>query len=574
MKININRNILWTTLFTDFLVKSGIKYACISPGSRNTPLTFAIASEKKIKSFPIIDERTSGFFALGIAKGTGLPVVILTTSGTATAELYPAIIEAYQSRVPLIICTSDRPAYLRNTGANQTINQKDIYKNHIRYSADLPLPSPDKISLSTLLNSSFEAIKTAVNLGKGPVHLNFQFEKPFEPDTITDTINDSLIEFAYNLSDKLLSKKNSELNYNNGEFKLNRIDLITVGAGIFNDEFKLLLKKLSSEYNIPIFADANSGLRFSKTEIPNLISNYEALIRSNRFSDLYSPENVLHFGRNLTSQNLEEFLVKSKVKRIIVNEFGDRFDTTKKAEIIKCEPEYFLKYLLREKILSVSSTLLEKLKTLDHRIESIKTEIFRSDLNEVNLILQLIDLIPENSNLFIGNSLPVRDLDFFAPKINKSITVFQNRGASGIDGIISTAAGISMASKKPTYLIIGDLSFYYDLNSLLIIKKFNIPVKIILINNQGGGIFNYLPVSRYKKIFKDYFLTPSELNFGDISKAFGIKYKLVKSLSDYKKSILNSKKLKSSLILEVRTNSLFTKSLKEKFWSETGQIFV
>lgn len=569
MKIKVNRNILWTTLFTDFLVRSRIKYACISPGSRSTPLTFAIANEKKLKAFPIVDERSSGFFALGIAKATNSPVVIVTTSGTATAELYPAIIEAYQSRVPLIICTADRPFYLRNTGANQTINQKNIYKNHIRFFAELPLPFPEKKNLKRLLTSVNEAIKTAVLLDKGPVHLNFQFEKPFEPNAITDTIDESVVSYANNFSESLLTKNNSEIFNQTLDFNIHSIDLITVGSGKLDNNFIQQLNRFATKNHIPIFADANSGLRFSKKAIPNLISNYEALIRNKDFKKFFSPKTVIHFGRNLTSQNLEEFIVRSKAKRIIVNEHGDRFDSTKKAKVIKFNPEFFLQSLINQSTGKASTDKLIYLKKLDSKIEVIKSKTFTNSLNEVNVILELLELIPENSNLFIGNSLPVRDLDFFSSVKNKGIRVFQNRGASGIDGIIATALGIAHSSKQQTYLVIGDLSFYYDLNSLLTARRFDIPLKIILINNNGGRIFEYLPISKQKEIFGRYFITRINVNFRKVAESFGISYKLIKSFSSYRKEIINSNKLKSCLILEVRTDSLFTKSLKEKFWSET-----
>lgn len=572
MKIKVNRNILWATLFTDFLVKSGVKYACISPGSRSTPLTFAIASEKKIKSFPVVDERTSGFLALGIAKATNSPVVIVTTSGTATAELYPAIIEAYQSRVQLIICTADRPDYLRNTGSNQTINQKNIYKNHIRFFAELPLPFPDKKNLKILLTSAYEAIITSILFDKGPVHLNFQFEKPFEPDSITDTVDESLLEFADSFSGSLLSGKALTIDNLKSEIKVRSIDLITVGAGLFDKRFIQLLSKLSAKLNIPIFADANSGLRFSKKEIPNLISNYEALVRRKDFKKFFLPGIVIHFGRSLTSQNLEDFIVQSKAKRIVVNEHGDRFDSTKKAKIIKSQPEVFIEELLNKKLEKSSSDILNYLRDSNNKIESVKEKIFENSLNEVNVILQLLELIPEDSNLFIGNSLPVRYLDFYAPIQNKKINVFQNRGASGIDGIISTAIGVALASGKQTYLVIGDLSFYYDLNALLLAKKFAIPIKIILINNNGGRIFNYLPISKQKEIFQKYFVTPVNIDFKKISESFGVSYELIKSLNEYKKLIVNSNKSNSCLILEVRTDSNFTKSLKEKFWNATKKI--
>lgn len=574
MKIKVNKNIFWTNLLTDFFVKAGIKYACISPGSRSTPLTFSIASEKKIKSFPIVDERSSAFFALGLAKASDSPVVIVTTSGTATAELYPAIIEAYQSRVSLFICTADRPSFLRNTGSNQTINQKNIYKNHIRYFAELPLPSTDKKNIKTLLNKAAESFFIANYYDKGPVHLNLQFEKPFEPDSVTDEVNDDLISFAYEYIEKLLIGNAKVETKPIENFSCEQISLITVGAGKTDKEFVKLIDKLSSKYNIPVFADVNSGLRFSRNRIKNLISNYEAIFRNSSLSNKVKLETVLHFGRNLTSQTLEDFIVKSKAKRIVVNEFGDRFDSTKKAQIIKAEPKEFLNKIFHSGLKKSSEEILSSLKVFDKKFESIKQKIFRSSLNEVNVILELLEKIPSGSNLFAGNSLPVRDLDFFSSVNEKEIKVYQNRGASGIDGIISSALGVALASKRETYLVIGDLSFYYDLNSLLLAQQFDIALKIILINNNGGAIFNYLPISRYKEIFSKYFLTPVKYDIKKISEAFGVHYKLVKSLSEYKKALSGAKKTNSCLILEVKTDSLFTKQLKDKFWNLSKEILL
>ncbi|WP_337866001.1 2-succinyl-5-enolpyruvyl-6-hydroxy-3-cyclohexene-1-carboxylic-acid synthase [Ignavibacterium sp.] len=573
MKIKVNKNILWTNLLTIFFVKAGIKFACISPGSRSTPLTFSIASEKKIKSFPIVDERSSAFFALGLSKASDSPVVIVTTSGTATAELYPAIIEAYQSRIPLIICTADRPAYLRNTGSNQTINQKNIYKNHIRYFAEISLPSTNKKNIKTLLNQAAESLFIAKFKDRGPVHLNFQFEKPFEPDSITDEVNDNIISFAYEYIEKLLLTDVKVETKPIENFSFEQVSLITVGAGKTDKEFLKLIDKFSSSYNIPVFADVNSGLRFSNHSIKNLISNYEALVKNSFFKNKFKFGKVLHFGRNLTSQSLEDYIVKSKAKRIVVNEFGDRFDSTRKAEIIKYKPKEFIHKILQSGLKKSSVEIFASLKVLDKKIESIKQKIFSSSLNEVNIILELVGRIPAGSNLYVGNSLPVRDLDFFSSRIENEIRVYQNRGASGIDGIISSALGVALASKKETYLVIGDLSFYYDLNSLMIAKQFEIPLKIILINNNGGAIFNYLPISKSQKIFDKYFLTPVHYDIKKICEAFGANYKLVKSLNEYKKSILSAKKTNSCLILEVKTNSLFTKQLKDKFWNLSKEIF-
>ena len=187
-KIKVNRNILWAETFVEVLVNAGVKFACISPGSRSTPLTYAFTTNKKIRSFSIIDERSSGFFALGLAKTSRHPVVLVCTSGTAAAEFYPAIIEAYQSKIPLIVCTADRPPELQNVGANQTINQDNIYTNHIRWFNNAGLPQATTKGLTKIAKIAKQAtIECCIN-HIGPVHINFPFKEPFEPDSFTDEV--------------------------------------------------------------------------------------------------------------------------------------------------------------------------------------------------------------------------------------------------------------------------------------------------------------------------------------------------------------------------------------------------
>ncbi|MCS7054318.1 MAG: thiamine pyrophosphate-binding protein, partial [Ignavibacterium sp.] len=206
--LNINRNIYWSNLFLDFVCNLGLKYACISPGSRSTPLTYSFATNNRIKSFPIIDERSSAFFALGLSKYSRLPAIIITTSGTAVAETYPAIIEAYQSRTPLVICTADRPSRLRNTGANQTINQNNIFKNHIRFFFDIPTLDINKKNIKYFLNKIAEGFEICLFRNVGPIHFNFQFDKPFEPNNYTDKISIEIIDYSL----KMLLEKIKSLN--------------------------------------------------------------------------------------------------------------------------------------------------------------------------------------------------------------------------------------------------------------------------------------------------------------------------------------------------------------------------
>jgi len=581
MLIKINRNYFWANIFFDQLAECGVKYACISPGSRSTPLTYALSQNKKIKSYVIVDERTSGFFALGIAKQTNSPVIVVTTSGTAAAELYPAIIEAYQNRVPLIVCTADRPIYLQNSGANQTINQENLYNNHTRLFYDTSLPVIKLKKIKKLKIAAIKAFNICSHRNIGPVHINIPFEKPLEPDSFTDEIEEKIL--LESLPDELTTKLNQQsklvqqvdLKKFTDLFKKNQNVLITVGAGHFSDSFYSLIENFSVKFSLPVFADASSGLKFKTNPLSNLISNYDALIRSESFLKLFSPRFILHFGRTLTSSGLEHYYASVKPKGFIINRFGDLHDPSRKFKVIRISEELFLQNIIKsvEAKQNDISEHLKNLKYLDQGIEKIKTETFTiaKKINETGVLLSVIDSIPPNSNLMIGNSIPIRDLDFFSSTVNKNIKVFENRGASGIDGITSTALGICEQSKNPTYLVVGDLSFYYDINSFLIAKQYNIPLITVLINNNGGAIFKFLPISGYKNVFDKYFLTSTNLSFKKLSEAFDIDYKELKSQLDILNHIKVSSVRKKPAVFEIKTNSDSSLLLRKKYWKKSNK---
>lgn len=566
MKKEVNKNISYAQLFINQLVELGVKFACISPGSRSTPLTLAAANNKKLKKYVIADERSSGFFALGLAKSSDSPVLIITTSGTAAAELYPAIIEAYYSRVPLIVCTADRPVKLRNSGANQTINQKYLYANHIRFLKDARLPSLTLSRLKKLKSLSYTAFIISSEQDKGPVHINFPFEKPFEPSIKTGSINKKDLETLHNWKPKLsFGKKNSTQIKVVIPKEIEKADkiLITVGPGKFSKEFIEKIKRISNKFSIPVFADALSGLRFNHSK--NFFINYDAFLRSENLFKKLRPGIVIHFGRSLTSTVLEEFIGKANL-RIIVNEFKDNFNPSlSTSKIIKCEPTNFLINLERLKI-KIDQNWLNEIKRIDNKTEAVKHKFFISSgkLSEPKVIFELFRLLPEKTNLFIGNSTPVRDVEFFASSFNKKLNLFFNRGASGIDGITSSALGVAAQSKLPIYLLTGDLSFYHDLNSLWLCKNYKIPLKIILINNNGGGLFNFLPIKKEEIDFKQYFQTPLDLDIKKIAAAFGIKYNQVNSVKDFSSAI---KRYKTDVvILEIKTNAEESVQLRKRYW--------
>lgn len=581
MKKKVNRNNLWTRIFVDQLAELGVQHACISPGSRSTPLTYVLARHRKIKSFVHYDERSSAFFALGLAKVTGKPVLVVTTSGTAVAELYPAIIEAYQQRTPLIVCTADRPAELIGTGANQTINQHNIFKNHIRWFRDLGLSSISEVGFHHLQKIAIRAYRTSLIEDRGPVHLNFPFGKPLEPFSYTDKVGKRILKIKPHRSGKYGNKAIYSAIEKNILFKklVSKIietdkGLILAGPFEFDSQAIKKIKELSSFLNYPIIADGISQIRFGVgKKDKSVISNFNSILSSEKFIEEHSPEIIIHFGRTPTSSFLESFLENTNAKRYLVNAFGDDHDPIRNASgNFKTDTAEFCDLLLsalkEERYDRKKSDWLKNIVKADEISEKIKSRIIDSAKfpNEPSVITETIKMVPSGANLFIGNSLPVRDWDYFASKMSKRVIVHFNRGASGIDGVTSTALGIA-AKKSPAILITGDLSFLHDLNSLTLAVSYSIPILIIVINNNGGGIFESLPIATKDKHFEKFFVTPHNLELGEIVKSFGINYQLINSRRSLQRQIKSSLLKKIPTVLEVKTDAFKSVELRNKIFN-------
>ncbi len=588
MNYKINRNTLWTETFVHELVSAGVKYACISPGSRNTPLTLAFANNKNIKSYVLIDERSAAFFALGLAKSSNSPVALVCTSGTATAEFYPAIIEAYQQRVPLIVCTADRPPELLDVGANQTINQNNLYKNHIRWFVDLGLPEPTTRRFKHIKSTARRAVYESFVRSRGPVHLNFPFRKPFEPEFHTDEIEKDVIDFAKKNGDKKKDFVEAEETKNVKDEKwfkqitsqILSIEngLIIVGPENYTPHFPQNIARLAAKLGYPILADGCSNIRFGKHDKRLIISNFDAFLRSESFAKKIRPDFILHFGRTITSKALDTFLEKCSAPRYMINDYGDWFDPSNKSlAALDCKPFLFCERMnefLEENNFQRNQTeWLNTFLNADNIAGKIKAQIIdkSSALNEPAITSEVLNLLPDDSQIMISNSMPVRDFDYFASNSDKRLAIFNNRGASGIDGITSTALGIKAGKNKPTVLITGDLAFYYDVNGMLAASKYSLPLTIVLINNNGGGIFEILPISNYGKVFKDYFVTPHNLDFSHFVKAYNGNYKKVKTRDEFRTAFKNSFKKKNFTVIEVQTNASKSLEQRKKFWNEVSK---
>ncbi len=582
MKIKVNRNILWSKIFIDQLAALGVQHASISPGSRSTPLTYVLSKNRKIKSFINIDERSSAFFALGLAKATGKPVIVVTTSGTAVAELYPAIIEAYQQRTPLIICTADRPPELLRTGANQTINQHNIFRNHIRWFRDLGSPSINETGFHHLQKIAIKSYQISLTEERGPVHLNFPFRKPLEPFSYTDEVSRKIFRLK---PQKYVNKKTMRSSNDSEIIRITRrlIDelikydkgIIIAGPMEFDRELINSIKKLSALLKYPVSADGLSQLRFNiNKKEKNIISNFNSILKSENFVKEHEPDVIIQFGRTPTSSVLESLLEETNANRYLINSYGDKFDPTRNAKaILAIEPKYFCSYLtskLKEKkFIRHKSGWLKEFIYAEEIIEKIKARIIEKAKfpNEVSIILEIFSRIPSGSNIFIGNSLSVRDLDNFLSNTSKRLIIHFNRGASGIDGVTSTALGIA-ARKNPTVLITGDLSFLHDLNALAIAAKYSIPLTIILINNNGGGIFESLPTAIRVKNFNEFFITPHNLEIASIVRSFGINYQLITTKTKLRLQLKNSLNKKVPSLLEIQTNAARSVELRNKYFDK------
>lgn len=578
MKKNVNRNFLWAQIFVEQLSKSGVKYASISPGSRSTPLTLAFSENSKIKTYVNIDERTSGFFALGLANRSNSPVVVVTTSGTATSNLYPAIIEAFQQRIPLIICTADRPPEMQNCGANQTINQQNIYANHIRSFVNIGLPGLSLSKINRLKKIAYNAVQDSLNLKRGPVHLNFPFRKPFEPKTFTNNVSEDFLKKA-----KVLISNKSKINRGNslsknkfteftGAVKKHRKGIIICGKYNYTDNFPRLCSSFASKLGYPILAEGNSGLRFSNSSKKFIISNSTAFLKSDAFYDLIDAEIIIQFGNTPVSNIVQKFIKESKANKFLINTFGDYQDPSRTVQnVFTIAPEKFCKSFL-DSTKNLNFAKSKKWITILTKYEKISELIKKEEIEnakfpfEGRIVTEILKLVPNNSNLMFSNSMPVRDLDFFASSSKKHINIFSNRGASGIDGIISTAAGIAVESVNPTVLLIGDLAFYHDMNSLLILRKQKIPLVIILIDNNGGGIFNMLPISSYRKSFTYFFRTPLNIDLLSFAKSYGGNTYEIENWNDLKTHFLSSLKRKKFTVLRIKTNAKNSLKIREVYW--------
>lgn len=520
---NINR--IWSALIIDSFYKKGIKSYFTSPGLRNAPLLSAITHKKNIKTYSGIDERTMAYRALGYAKASGFPGVLVCTSGTAMANYLPAVIEAFQTNIPLIILSADRPKKLVETGDNQSIKQAHMFGNYIRAELELDCPNTNMKPQELVDNLSRFLDKSSL---KGPVHINLPFEEPL--DQRVDDTSDAYRSLAKDVKfTEFLQKeaRTPKLPHITPDKKT----LLVIGP---TPEFqsKNELKKLIEKTNLPCLIDIGSGLKFSNIEHQRVLPSFE----HPEVSDLLkenSPDLIIHIGGRLVSKHYYNFLKSSPKTEVLLVGNEDLFShpaNSPKWEL-KTSPSEFVKMALETGYLDQLTPFTFDCQDIVGKKEEV---IEKGPFSFPKISKRIIELIPSPSALYLGNSTTIRSFDAYASTKTqkKEINVLTHRGASGIEGFNGAALGYAEESGQRTVLVHGDISFMHDLGSLLMHQNIKTPLINIVVNNKGGGIFDHLPISKDTETLP-LIKTEHDKDFKGISEWLNITYYSATNISEF-----------------------------------------
>jgi 2-succinyl-5-enolpyruvyl-6-hydroxy-3-cyclohexene-1-carboxylate synthase len=500
--------------------------------------------------------------------GPDRPVAILCSSGTAAVNFAPAVVEAFYSRVPLIVLTADRPPELHGLGANQTIDQVRLYGTGVKWFVNMPLPEASTEALRYVRMVAARSVGESSEEPSGPVHLNFPFREPLVPDAF---------EFGRVLGETVRSASTTSASRVTGldrlAVEIEQAERPLIVCGPNARAATAPMAQLAGALGAPLLADPLSQMRSGAHHGLNIISSYDSFLRAPSVIDALAPDLVLRFGDPPTSKPLATFLQRHRdVRQVLVSPPGHWPDPDLTAdEILHCDPME-LCFGLTERLQRghESNGWLGVWQDCERMTLSVIQNVVKSreHVTEPSVIHDLAAVVPDGWSVFAGNSMPVRDLDTFFPGGSKALTFLANRGASGIDGVMSSALGASTVAEGRLVLVIGDLSFYHDMNGLLAAKRFGLKATIVLVNNDGGGIFSFLPQHEDPEHFEALFGTPHGLDFAPVADLYGVGFQRVTTRDQYRKALQASFEEVGVQVIEVRTNRTENLRLHEQIWQD------
>jgi 2-succinyl-5-enolpyruvyl-6-hydroxy-3-cyclohexene-1-carboxylate synthase len=577
--------------FVDELARSGVRHFCVCPGSRSTPLALTIARHPAAQLWMHLDERSAAFFGLGMAKTLREPVALVCTSGTAAANFMPAVVEAFRARIPLIVLTADRPHELRDVGAPQTIDQVNLFGAHVKWFADLAEPDAAPEMMRYFRTVASRAVALARRGPAGPVHINCPYREPLLPDPAlaagapgrrpADRPYVTISAGARAPDGALVAALASDL-------RAAPRGLIICGP---QDDPALpgAVTQLAAALGYPALADPLAGLRNGGHDRALVLDCYDAFLRDSAFAERFAPDVVLRFGAMPVSKPLLLYLQRHhSCRQIVVDGDGGWNEPTLLAsDMIHADGRLLCQALvdtLRDQgqkdspagsapTAATTSGWASAWQAADRRARAaIEARLETMDeLFEGKVFAELAALLPDGALLYAGNSMPIRDLDTFFPGGAHAVRLLANRGANGIDGVVSSALGAAAASSRPAVLVIGDLSFYHDSNGLLAAMQQRLNLTIVLLNNDGGGIFSFLPQAGEPEHFETLFGTPHGLDFRPLAQLYGARYERVDGWPAFRAAIQRGLTAGGLHIVELRTERARNVILHREIWKVVSE---
>jgi 2-succinyl-5-enolpyruvyl-6-hydroxy-3-cyclohexene-1-carboxylate synthase len=544
--IPINRTYAPVQAFVEELARCGMRHAVTSPGSRNAPLALTLAAQDGIEAHSVVDERSAGFVALGLAKASGLPVAVTCTSGSAAANLMPAIVEAREARVPLIVLTADRPPELREVGAGQSIDQVKMYGSAVKWFVEVGNHEPSRTSAVHHRSLACRAYLTAAGGAPGPVHLNFPLREPLAPVAEELDAEDwqgradgrAWLRVAEPAAAAAVPPELAELA---GSARRGAIV-----AGSLRGDPPLAALELARRAGWPVLADALSGLRCGADDGANVVAHYDVLLRLERFAAGHRPDLVVRVGDTPTSKPLRAWLAGAE--QIVLDPDRAWHEPTRAAEtFVSAGPE--LLGGLAEHVSAADPGWLGSWTRADGLVPAALAET--PFPFEPGLWATVAAAAPAGAVLWVASSMPIRDVEAYVPSGGKLLRFLSNRGANGIDGMASSALGAALASEGPAFLLTGDLALQHDLGGLVAARRLGAELTIVCANNGGGGIFDFLPVAGAAdpEHYREHILTPSSVELERVAALADMPHVLAASAAEVNEAVR-----RGPALIEVRTD--------------------
>lgn len=563
--------------FVSELVAAGVAHACVMPGARSTPLALTCAAEPRLRVWSHIDERAGAFFALGIAKTTWRPVLVVCTSGTGAANLLPAAVEACYARVPLLLLTADRPPELRDCGAPQTIDQIKLFGAHVKWFAEAAMAEAGEPYFRSLAQ---RALAHACTRPRAPVHINFPFREPLMPrHGLAELLRQDEVVDRPRYAVPAVAAPPPEAVRQLGEtLAAARRGLIVCGPSNAGAEVAAGIVQLAAVLNWPVLADPTSQVRSGPSDTRLVVDTYDALLRDEAFATAMAPEVVLRFGPLPTSKAFLTFLQRHpSCRHIVIDAETSGNDPTFSAEgflvwdvVATCDA-------LRAQLTDVATVADAQwcqrwLAAAACARTAIQARMRATrELFEGKVCSELGELLPDGAIVYVGNSMPVRDLEAFWPVGSGAIRFLCNRGANGIDGFISSGLGAAAVSDTPVVIITGDVALCHDLGGLLAAKRHRVRATIIVINNDGGGIFAFLPQAECRDAFADLFYTPHGLDVRTAAELYGCAFARIASWEQFRGCVRAALAADRTSIIEVPSDRQRNVELHRELWTVVGR---